>query len=151
MKNLVVLLMSVICLSTYASNEAQADAGTTNANSRLSEYKYAVLEALRDVQQNCTDLIGKSYTGNLVNTDIWEAASVQINEIGQQPLLTFTNNLTTKKTQRITIKTSADYKSILSVMREEFDSVTVNKGDLRNPKFVKQTQLRYREICEPRK
>lgn len=153
MKNLAVLLISIICFSTYASNEAKADDGNATPNGRLKEYKHAVEDVLYDADLECKVLTGSSlsYTQNSVGSDIRDATSIHINDAGLQPLITFNKNWTRGIYQRITIKTSADYKSILSVLREEFYLVTVNKGDLRNPNFVKENQLSYREICEQQK
>lgn len=125
-------LLAIMSLSLITSFNVFAAKSSIPEN-QISAYKKAVVLAIRNSSFECTVESG-SFEGNF-GTMINSATSAEIDSDGVQPLLIFKSSSDDNTKQIISLTTSADYKTILTLRGENLEKVTkeVNSGDLRNP------------------
>lgn len=155
MKTIILLMANIFCLSAYASNvtseklsQYRSDSVQTVSGPELEEYKEAVRLALWGVPSDCTNIVNISSPDYSMLEEIKLSSLLHVNVSGAQPLLVFKlDGSETGYQGIISIKTSADYKTILEVYREHYKVIKVNKGDLRNPRFEMEPYYRFKQLC----
>lgn len=111
-----------------------------------------------DSGKNNTQIKDPSDRPDLLAGWIADAEYAEIDDSGQQPLLVFyryknpdlsdVTKLDTVAQSSISVTTSQDYKSILSVKQEDFSLRKVNKGDLRHPSLGFELVFSRGFVCE---
>lgn len=159
MKTLILLMANIFCLSAYASDvtsenlvgESSPNSVRTVVGKGLEEYIKAVRLALWNVRLDCQDIVVDSRADG-IGADLNDASLLHISESGAQPLLVFKiDGSKTRYKGSVSITTSADYKTILQVYRDHYKFTTVNKGDLRNPRFENEAYYTFKQLCTLKK
>lgn len=134
------LLMSCSALANYQNIPQD----------QLSEYKTAtILAGLNSSLTNCSQsgiLKEESLDQYIKNAD-----SGKIDSDGNQPILVFEKNSLDNGVQSkviSTVRSSSDYKKIISIKVEELSLSDVNIGDLRHPHIVKSYVVKSSAECK---
>ena len=109
---------------------------------RLAAYQEAVNLALAQNPLTCTVTpSNQGLTQGSIGATISACQSGDLDDTGAQPVLTFSYGDGTSFKDVIMVTTSADLKSVVSIMLEQSESTTqdVNLGTLENPNIVSQT------------
>lgn len=100
---------------------------------RLKDYKMAVLIAIRQSKIEC--IVTKGSPSASVVSRLDRAQSGTVNLEGTQPLLELTSEEAGERSV-VTVTTSSDFKTIVSLKVEDFHKDKVNVGDLLNPSIA---------------
>jgi hypothetical protein len=115
---------------------------------QLSMYKKAALVAFYEGRPFHCETTGVFFDQVMYYLD--DSQSGEINESGEQPLITFSQiTKTGVLISKITLVTTSDYKRILTLKGELFQERDVNQGNLLKPNLIRESYVFGSMVCTP--
>jgi hypothetical protein len=125
---------------------------TAIPNEKLSAYKEAAIIAGKQGNlTNCSAVVSGTHAYDALETYIAKSDSGKIKADSKQPILIFGITALQDDLNRkavITVISTANYKTIVSVKLDELALENVNEGTLENPKIVKSYVVKFSQICK---
>jgi hypothetical protein len=136
-----VLMLSVQVLAAETSSITRIEDPEKKA-----QYIEAAMTALRGKKFNCVDIKGKPFDGGRgENVNLGAYDELTVNRAGQ-PLLVFSDSRNEGATV-LSFTSSADFKSLVSVIHRVYENQRVNTGTLLDPNYQIQRVLKTQSSC----
>jgi hypothetical protein len=123
MKNLIV---GLLLLAGSAVSASPIMSGAYMTSQQLKDYKTAVHINFAAGSFACSDGLN-----SLSTMEAAQEGTIELN--GTQPLLQFKTVYTSQEIFVVSVRTSADFRSVQSIESVKYATEPINQGDLRNP------------------
>jgi hypothetical protein len=142
-------ILATVLMLTVGSNVSFAGNPKSLKGKELSKYALAVSISFSNSNLNCLET-GESYTRAISQYPLF-AEKGSIDSLSDQPLLTFERDHfygEYSRGMKMTVTSTPDYKKIQSLVIEIGQRISVNQGDLRNPKITEEWEVFGKVECK---